>query len=108
MQVRPGPGVHGFRVSWLRGLGFPEGVGLRLSWLRGSGFRVSWLSGFGCVSIEHFLASWPIPHRPLSSSYFLWFIFRILEGNPKKGLLGGLWVETEAKALKLVGSAGSL
>ena len=31
-------------------------------------------------------------HRPLSS-FFLWFIFRILQGNPKKGLLRGLWVE---------------
>ena len=30
-------------------------------------------------------------HRPLSSS-FLWFIFRILSGNPKKELLRGLWV----------------
>ena len=29
--------------------------------------------------------------RPLSSS-FLWFIFRILQGNPKKELLRGLWV----------------
>ena len=28
--------------------------------------------------------------RPRSSS-FLWFIFRILEGNPKKELLRGLW-----------------
>ena len=30
-------------------------------------------------------------HRPLSSS-FLWFLFRILQGNPKKEMLGGLWV----------------
>ena len=30
-------------------------------------------------------------HRPLSSS-FLWFIARILQGNPKKELLRGLWV----------------
>ena len=30
-------------------------------------------------------------HRPLSSS-FLWFIFRVLQGNPKKELLRGLWV----------------
>ena len=29
-------------------------------------------------------------HRPLSSS-LLWCIFRILEGNPKKELLSGLW-----------------
>ena len=29
--------------------------------------------------------------RPLSGS-FLWFIFRILQGNPQKGLLRGLWV----------------
>ena len=29
-------------------------------------------------------------HRPLSRS-FLWFIFRILLGNPKKELLRGLW-----------------
>ena len=32
-------------------------------------------------------------HRHLSSS-FLWFIFRILQGTPKKELLRGLWVET--------------
>ena len=31
-------------------------------------------------------------HRPLSSS-FLWFIFRIQKGNPKKELLRDLWVE---------------
>ena len=31
-------------------------------------------------------------HRPLSSA-FLWLIFRILQGNPKKELLRGLWVE---------------
>ena len=30
-------------------------------------------------------------HRPLRSS-FLWFIFGILQGNPKKELLRGLWV----------------
>ena len=40
-------------------------------------------------------------HRPLSSS-FLWFIFRILQGNPKKELLRGLWVGlTGRKALLL-------
>ena len=32
-----------------------------------------------------------ITHRLLSSS-FLWFIFRILEGNPQKELLRSLWV----------------
>ena len=32
-------------------------------------------------------------HRPLSSS-FLWLLFRILQGNPKKELLRGLWVST--------------
>ena len=31
-------------------------------------------------------------HRPPSSS-FLWFVFRILYGNPKEGLLRGLWVQ---------------
>ena len=36
--------------------------------------------------------------RPLSSS-FLWFIFRILEGNPKKELLRGLWVVLPVRAL---------
>ena len=30
-------------------------------------------------------------HRPLSSS-FLWFILRLLRGNPKKELLRGPWV----------------
>ena len=30
-------------------------------------------------------------HRLLSTS-FLWFIFRILQGNPKKELLKSLWV----------------
>ena len=39
-------------------------------------------------------------HRPLSSS-FLWFMFRILEGNPKKELLRGLWVEFGVLALGL-------
>ena len=32
-----------------------------------------------------------VTYRPLGSS-FLWFIFRILQGNPQKELLGGLWV----------------
>ena len=32
-----------------------------------------------------------LAHRPLSSS-FLGFVFRILQGNPKKELLRGLWV----------------
>ena len=31
-------------------------------------------------------------HRLLSSSSFLWFIFRSLLGNPKKELLRSLWV----------------
>ena len=31
-------------------------------------------------------------HRPLSSS-FLWLIFQTLQGNPKKELLRGLWVQ---------------
>ena len=38
--------------------------------------------------------------RPLSSS-ILWFIFRILGGNPKKELLRGLWVSRRFLVFKL-------
>ena len=41
-------------------------------------------------------------HRPLSSS-FLWFIFRILQGNPKKELLRGLWVDLSHATSSVVG-----
>ena len=34
-------------------------------------------------------------HR-LQSSSFLWFIFRILQGNPKKELLWSLWERSPA------------
>ena len=40
-----------------------------------------------------------LTHRPLSSS-FLWFIFRILYGNPKKELLRGLWVVESIEYLR--------
>ena len=40
-------------------------------------------------------------HGPLSSS-FLWFIFRILQGNPNKELLRGLWVSPK-RSSKLPG-----
>ena len=43
---------------------------------------VTWSQGFSCAGFTH---------RPLSSC-FLWYIFRILQGNPKKELLTGLWV----------------
>ena len=39
-------------------------------------------------------------HRPQSSSS-LGFIFRILQGNPKKELLWGLWVEYTMQAKKV-------
>ena len=43
--------------------------------LVGLGFRVSWLVWSVCA---------PVP--------YLWLIFRILSGNPKKELLWSLWV----------------
>ena len=41
--------------------------------------------GFSC------LGDYGFTHR-LLSGLFLWFIFRILQGNPKKELLRSLWV----------------
>ena len=63
-------------------------------------FRIQVLSmGQGRVTSVAGIYCWKLPytgltHRPLSSS-FLWFIFRILQGNPKKDLLRGLWVHSQ-------------
>ena len=46
-------------------------------------------------------------HGPLSSS-FLWFIFRILQGNPKRELLRGLWVCLQTRTEKLLKPIGIL
>ena len=43
---------------------------------------------------------WPTTPRLLGSSFF-WFVFRILQGNPKKELLGSLWVQPPLVALEL-------
>ena len=39
----------------------------------------------------------------INSSSFLWSIFRILEGHPKKELLRGLWVTPRSPVLFLAG-----
>ena len=45
-----------------------------------------------------------LTHRPLSSS-FLWFIFRILYGNPKIELLRGLWAAQILDFIRMLGDA---
>ena len=70
-------------------------------WALTEGFEVSdvefgvWGLGFGLWRWERFCSSKLVlsTHR-LHSGFFLGFIFRILQGNPKKELLGALWVST--------------
>ena len=71
--------IAGFLVAYALGV---EGVGCR--------FRaLLWVLSVRSPGTARYMHA----QKPLNSS-FLWFIFRILQGNPKKELLGGLWVET--------------
>ena len=55
----------------------------------------SWSKGSLGVAVGFalpYFANLGFTHRPLSSSFLWWLIFRILQGNPKKEPLRGLWV----------------
>ena len=48
----------------------------------------------------HVVLGIPVGSKVISS--FLWFVFRILQGNPKTELLGSLWVVQGALRFKLL------
>ena len=55
-------------------------------------FWGSYLEFYSVIPKRNYFGALGFTHRPQSSS-FSGFIFRVLDGNPKKELLWGLWVE---------------